>query len=79
MKSGSRSVNTLREQLGLRQKNFRTVNNNRMGRPTQGNLWGVCGKNYEWQTKTSNTAGRVNWSGVRSHAQELLLLSRSPR
>ena len=22
-------------------------------------------KNYEWQTKTSHTAGRVNWSAVR--------------
>ena len=36
MKSGSRSVKTLREQLGLRQKNLRTVNTKRMGRPMQG-------------------------------------------
>ena len=36
MKSGSRSANTLRKQSGLRQKNLRTVNTKRMGRPTQG-------------------------------------------
>ena len=40
MKSGSRSVNTLREQPGLRQKNLRTSNTKRMGRPTQGRSLG---------------------------------------
>src|SRR6266705_4471639 len=40
MKSASRSVKTLREQVGLRQKNFRTVNTNRMGRPAQGKSLG---------------------------------------
>ena len=39
-KSGSRSVNTLHEQVGLRQKNLRTVNTNRMGRPAQGRSLG---------------------------------------
>src|SRR6266496_5395764 len=36
MKAGNRSANTLRGQVGLRQKNLRTVNTKRMGRPTQG-------------------------------------------
>src|SRR6266516_147395 len=40
MKSTSRSVKTLREQSGLRQKNCRTVNTNRMGRPAQGKSLG---------------------------------------
>src|SRR6266446_9802417 len=40
MKSASRSVKTLREQSGLRQKNFLTENTNRMGRPAQGKSLG---------------------------------------
>src|SRR5258708_17279950 len=40
MKSASRSVKTLREQSGLRQKNLRTANTNRMGRPAQGKSLG---------------------------------------
>ena len=40
MKSASRSVKTLREQSGLRQKNFLTVNTKRMGRPAQGRSLG---------------------------------------
>jgi hypothetical protein len=39
--SGRRSVNTLRGQAGLRQKNFRTIRRSRIGRPAQGRSAGL--------------------------------------